>query len=130
MGTEKLRRGVDLFLDCDLAWRAAAKAGIDPNRPRLKPADYTVGKANITFFVSGTTVQLDELGLGSLRRVDDLFREYVDGLSDLARAHVSPGLPFDFSPSEARWYFKELEKGRLFERWAGQLGAGANAFVL
>ncbi|MEK7186919.1 MAG: hypothetical protein AAB690_01190 [Patescibacteria group bacterium] len=128
--SEKLVRDTDLFWVSDLAWRAAVKVGMDPNEPRLKPADYTVDKTRVTFVASGSTVQLDELGLGKLYRVDDLFTEYVDGLSDFARTHVSPDLPFAYSPSKAEWYFKESAKERLFEKWAGQLGTGANTFVL
>ncbi len=131
MASTDFVRERDLFLDCDLAWRAAGHVAIDPNSPRLKPSDYIVSEAGVTFVASGTTVQLDALGLGELRRVDtNLLTEYAEGLSGFARALVSPNLPFSFVPSEGKWYIKESEKKRLFERWGNQLATGANSFVL
>lgn len=131
MGSTDFVREEDLFLDCDLAWRAAAKAGIDPNKPHLKPLDYRVSEVGVTFVVSGTTVRLDELGLGEMRRVDTaLLSEYTEGLPGLLGKDLDSNLPFDFTPREGRWYIKESEKKRLFERWGNQLATGANSFVL
>ncbi len=124
-----LVRDEDFFLTIDLVYKAAVKIGVDPMKPRLTITNCTIDKTGVTF-VSGTTVQWSELGLGNLRRVDDLFSEYVEELPDFAREFANPDLPFFYSPNEAEWYFKESANKRLFEKWAGQLAVGANTFVL
>jgi len=133
MSTEKLARDVDFFLTIDLVRRAAVKVGMNPMEPRLSLADCTLDETGVTF-ASGTVVQWNELGLGNLLRIDNLFSGYFarlpvflkEGVEDLGKS----GGPFAYSPGDAKWFFKESVKERLFQRWANQLAVGANSFVL
>ncbi len=129
MDTDKLKRGIDLFWVTDLVYRAAVKIGVDPMKPRLKPADYTVDKTGVTF-ASGAVVQWNDLGLGNLQRVKDLIPEYISRLPEFVRSGVSPDLPFIFSADKTKWYFTESGKEHLFREWGNQLATGANSFVL
>lgn len=124
-----LVRDEDFFLTIDLVYKAAVKIGVDPMNPRLTITNCKISKTGVTF-ASGATVQWNELGLGNLRRVDDLFSEYVEGLPNSTTEFVKPDFPFLYSPNKAEWYFKESANKRLFEKWARQLAVGANIFVL
>jgi hypothetical protein len=126
----ELNRDRELFLDIDLARRAAISVGIDPNKPYLTLAHCAMDEVGVTFS-NRVTVKWDDLGLGNLHRIDRLFSEYLtrpptvfkQGLEDL-------GSHFRYSPNEARWFFKESSREQLFQVWGNQLGASYASMVL
>lgn len=126
----ELSRDTEFFLDIDLARRAAIRVGIDPNKPYLTLAHCKVDEAGVTFS-NGAVIKWDDLGLGKLHRIDRLFSEYLNrppiafkqGLEDVA-PH------FQYSPNEARWFFKESAREQLFGVWGNQLGALYASMVL
>lgn len=130
MDANGLRRDVELFLDIDLARRAAFGVGIDPNKPWLTFKHCSVDETGVTFS-NGTVVKFDDLGLGKLHRIDILFAEYLErppialknGLKDLA-SH------FRYKPNEARWFIVESAREKLFGEWGNQLGASWAGWVI
>jgi hypothetical protein len=116
MSTKKFARDVDFFLTIGLVCRAAVKVGIDPMKPRLSLADCKVDETRVTF-TSGKVVQWNELGLGNLLRVDNLFSEYCARLPVFLKESIEDmgksGGPFAYSPGDAEWFFKDSVRDRL-----------------